>query len=336
MEAMPLLQLHNPNLQDPFKAMNQTAAKEYSPVSAQDWDALRGNLKGTVMASTNLGSLARNVGLKWPIRGKEETPERYIDCGLDELADMPEFFGKGNRLPLLYSILEETMRLDDPFAEMIEGFDVVEAEAPADPTILQELQVPDAFPVDLMNFSRRTRTLCRDGGHETVGELLAFLKKSTSAVAINDEFQQFLYSVERSSVSRLKQFIPIREGSKGVYLAEALALIGRRLNDQQVATLLYAYKISTTNCAWAEDAVLSKTQTLNLINQVSESVRKACDLLPEQAEELQKAVEGGISTSVRYFVPLGDPDMEGLGIAMAMAAMDIKPRIKGLIGSLLK
>lgn len=316
--------------------MNQTAAKEYSPVSTPDWDALRENLKGTVMATTNLASLAKNVGLKWPIRGKEETPQRYIDCSLEELGEMPEFFGKGNRLPLLYSILEETMRLDDPFAEMIEGFDVVEAEAPANPTILQELQVPEDFPVDLMNFSRRTRTLCREGGHDTVSELLEFLRKSTSAAAINEEFQQFLYSVERASVSRLKQFIPVREGSKGVHLAEAIALIGRRLNDQQVATLLYAYKISTTNCAWDENAVLPKAQALNLINQVSESVRKACDLLPEQAQELREAVEAGMSSSVRYFVPLGDPEMEGLAIALAMAAMDVKPRIKGLIGSLLK
>jgi hypothetical protein len=316
--------------------MNQTAAKEYNPVSSQDWDALRSSLKGTVMATTTLASLAKNIGLKWPIRGTEETPERYINCSLEELGEMPEFFGKGNRLPLLYSILEETMRLDDPFAEMIEGFDVVEAEAPANPTILQDLQVPEEFPVELMNFSRRTRTLCREGGHETVSELLEFLKKSTSAAAINDEFQQFLYSVERSSVSRLKQFIPVREGSKGVHLVEAIALIGRRLNDQQVATLLYAYKISTTNCAWDENAVLPKAQALNLIKQVSESVGKACDLLPEQGQELREAVEGGVSSSVRYFVPLGDPEMEGLAIALSMAAMDVKPRIKGLIGSLLK
>jgi hypothetical protein len=121
-----------------------------------------------------------------------------------------------------------------------------------------------------------------------------------------------------------------------VHLAEAIGLIGRRFNDQQVATLLYAYKISTTNCAWDENAVLPKAQALNLIKQVSESVGKACDLLPEQGQELREAVEGGVSSSVRYFVPLGDPEMEGLAIALSMAAMDVKPRIKGLIGSLLK
>jgi hypothetical protein len=173
--------------------MNQTAAKEYNPVSSQDWDALRSSLKGTVMATTTLASLAKNIGLKWPIRGTEETPERYINCSLEELGEMPEFFGKGNRLPLLYSILEETMRLDDPFAEMIEGFDVVEAEAPANPTILQDLQVPEEFPVELMNFSRRTRTLCREGGHETVSELLEFLRRpsmmsfSNSCIAWNGQ-----------------------------------------------------------------------------------------------------------------------------------------------------
>ena len=84
--------------------MNETAAEidHQFPFSVEDWDALRSYFNDSVMAETSLCSLAKNLGLKWPIRGKDETPQKYIKFTLEELADLPEFFGKGNRLPLFY------------------------------------------------------------------------------------------------------------------------------------------------------------------------------------------------------------------------------------------
>jgi len=311
--------------------MNQIPVenKQELPFTTGDWDMLRYSLRDTVMAKTNLCSLAKNMGLKWPIRGNQETPERYLGSTLEELSDMEEFYGKGNRLALLYSILVETKRLDDPFAEMTKQLDVIAEQEAAGPSPLQQLEVPEDFPMELVNFSERTLNLCREGGYETISQLIEFLQKSASATIMNDEFRDFLKGLHLLDTSYLKQCLPLREGTKGIFLAEALGHVGSRLYPPQAATLIHAYKLTTTKLAWNEEAVLPRAEALALIAKVKRIAEKYFDLMPDQAQQLRCAIDSGLSSSVRFFVSLNDPDLEGLAIAIAMAAMDVKPRLKG-------
>lgn len=303
------------------------------PFTNKDWDNLCSSLKHSLLVRTELTKLARDLGLKWPIKGKDETPERYICFTLEELADLPEFFGKGNRLALLYSILMETKQMDDPFTDMTRHLDHVTSEKAEGMLALRKLEVPEDFPVQLMNFSRRTLSICQEGGYTTVGELIDFLQTSASAAIINEEFREFLGLLLQLDTTGLARLLPIREGARGIFLAEGLGLIGRRLMDDQAATLIHAYRISTTRAEWSEDAVLPKTEALKLIDEVKESALRYFALVPEQAEELHRAIEAGMGSTMRYFVSLNDPDRESLAIAIAMAALDLKPKLKGLIGS---
>jgi hypothetical protein len=317
--------------------MNSAAfeTRKQNEVRPEDWDALRGYFQDSVMAQTKLASLAAEVGMKWPIRGKDETPERYIHFSLEQLADMEEFYGKGGRLELLYSILHETKQLEEPFLDMTRHLEAVALKEVEDPPLLRQLGVPADFPVDLMNFSEKTRAVCRDGGNNTLTGLMAFLQKSMSAVMLNDEFRQFHNCMEQADASGLAKFLPIREGAKGIFLAEAVGNVGRRLSDRHAATLIQAYRITTTNNAWNAGSGLGKNETLALIAKVKASVQEYVALMPEQGEKLREAVQSGLNASVRYFVSLKDPDLESLSIAIAMAACDVKPRHKGILGNLL-
>ena len=317
-----------------LNAMNDTSTETVAktPFTEEQWDVLRYYLQDSVMVKTNLCSLAKNMGLKWPIRGKDETPERYINFTLAELKDMEEFYGKGNRLELLYTILLETKRLDEPFADMTRHLDqVAEDEAEAPPP-LQQLEIPAELPLVLTNFSEETMVICRGEEYDTLGQLLAFLQRGLTTAVVNGEFKQFLNALNQLDTGKLRQYLPVREGSKGVYLAEALAHVARKLDPSQAATLIYAYRIDTTRPSWSEEAVLSKTLSQALISDLKETVQLAFDLMPDQAQQLRNAVQSGVGASVRFFVSIGDPDLEGLALAIAMAALDVKPRFKGLIG----
>jgi hypothetical protein len=317
--------------------MNQAPVQPEQQLTftSEDWDTLCTFLQNSVIAETNLCSLAKNLGLKWPISGAEEIPKRYIGFSLDELTEMPEFYGKGNRLPLLYAILLETKQLDDPFAEMIEHFEKLPEDEGEARTPLEKLGVPMDFPVELMHFSKKTKALCLEGGHETLSQLIAFLMESRTATIMNDEFRQFLSCLGGEDLTGLAQFLPIREGSRGVFLAEAIAQIGRHMSTENAATLTYAYNIGTSNPDWSEDAVLSKDAALLLIESMKKATRKCYEAMPDQAQELQKAVDSDINDRVRFFVSLNDSDLEGLAIAIAMASFDMKPRFKGLISRFL-
>ena len=313
--------------------LSETQSKQ--AFSEQEWEELCRYFKDSVMAQTSLTGLASNIGRKWPIRGKEEIPEKYIHRSLEELKELPEFYGKGNRLELLYDILVQTRHLDDPFMEMTEHLENVGRQKVDSPQLLQQMGVPGDFPVELMSLSEKTRTTCHEGGYETLNQLVAFLQENTTASQLNEEFRLIRNCLDQMDAVRLGQYLPIREGARGIYLAEALGQIARQLSPAQAATLVYAYKIPTTNLAWGEDIVLPKAEALALIAKVKKSARKYFDLMPDQCQDLHCALQSGLSSSVRFFVTLNYPDLEGLARAIAMAAMDTKPRFKGLLGNFL-
>jgi len=305
------------------------------PFTAEEWDSLRTYFHDSVMATTSLGSLARNLGKKWPISGKDETPARYTNFSLEQLADLPEFFGKGNRLPLLYDILLQTKQLEDPFEEMVEQFNHFPENENEARSPLEKLGIPMDFPVEMMAFSRRTLSICREGGHETLTGLISFLIQSKTAVIMNEEFRKFLNCLNDDDAFGLAEFLPLRYGARGIHLAEAIGLIARQINPQDAATLIYSYKVDAKVEDWSEDAILPKDEALALISRIKQAAVRCFEVMPDQAIELKDAINSGLNTSVRYFVTLKDPELEALALAIVKAALDQKPRFKGLISRFL-
>ncbi|MEX0330615.1 MAG: hypothetical protein AB3N64_04255 [Puniceicoccaceae bacterium] len=303
--------------------------------TAEEWDALRESLKDSEMADINLCTLAKNLDRKWPIRGEEETPARYLDYSLEALKQLPEFYGKDSRLPLLYNILLETKQFDDPYAEMVQLFDDYSDEVQKPKTPLELLEVPVDMPVELMTFSRETLDSCRQGKHNTISELIAFLEKSKTATTLNEEYRELMRAYNNFDQVALSKLLPIRDGSKGIFLAEAIGHMASKLTDQQAATLIYAFNVKCNKEAWGDSYVLPKAGALSLINQVKEKVLKGFEQMPDQAQELRAAIESGLNSSVRFFVSLDDPELEALALAVALAALPGKPRFKGFMGSFL-
>src|SRR6185503_7450835 len=90
--------------------------------TAKDWDEIRTAFATSLMVDTSLNSLAQNLdGPEWPIKGKDETPAKYIDLSFNEVVEMLQLKGqKPERIDQLISLLKETLAFDSPFGEMVE------------------------------------------------------------------------------------------------------------------------------------------------------------------------------------------------------------------------
>ena len=54
----------------------------------RDWDETRAAFATSIMVNTALSSLAQNLdGPDWPLKGKDETPAKYIDLGYEEVIE---------------------------------------------------------------------------------------------------------------------------------------------------------------------------------------------------------------------------------------------------------
>jgi hypothetical protein len=305
-------------------------------ITSSEWDTLRYHFQDSPMAQTSLKKLAKDMGETWPVRGKEETPEKYIKHPLEVLSEMPEFYGKGNRLPLLCTILKETLGLDDPFSDMVRHFDEVSKKQDEALLALQELEVPVDYPVEFANFSDDTLRLCRAEKIGTIGRFVEFAQQSAKTVVISGDYRIFLNALVQRDINSLRSFLPLRQDESGLFLAETIGHLASRLSERQAASLLAAYQISTTRPAWSPEKALSRHETVTLIAEVKEVLASRFESMPDQAQQLRHAVQSGEAACVRFFISLGDADIEGLAMAIAMAAFEVKPHFKGLIGRMLK
>lgn len=314
-----------------MNVIQQEPVKEL-PFTSEDWDNLRYLFQNSLMKGTNLSKLAQNLGTKWPIRDKEETPEKYIDSTLEDLKELPEFYGKGNRLPLLYTILKDTQAMDDPFMDMTNHFDKVAEQENEAALSLERYGIPHDFPVDLVNFSDATKQLCKLEKYTTIGEFVDFAQRSAQATIISGDYRVFLNALIMHDSETLATFVPIRQGTTGVYLVEAIGIISRKLTGVEAATLLSAYQIPTTNPNWEPKLALPKEKALELIEKMKSLVLPYFDAMPEQAQQLRATVRSNDNSGSCCFVSMCDPHTEALSKAIAMAALGMTPKFKGFFG----
>jgi len=292
--------------------------------TAKDWDEVRKKFRTSIMADTSLHSLAQNLeGDEWPVTGDEEKPSKYIDFTYDELLILPEIGGKADRVDLLVEILKETLAFDDPFGDMVEQ--VEESAAKENPILktLARLQIPQDFPLQLVNVSDATRAVCASEGVKTIGEFANLAQQMSTRVVIGGDFRRLLNALSHGDEAGIGEFLPFRRGASGLHLPEALGLVAAELNraDQVGLAVAYGAKLPPASTAVAEKIDGARRESLE------RQLKLRCDAVlawfKEQHSAAREQLRQGL-TLERYLMPINDPAREAIIAHVVRAAFGLE------------
>lgn len=242
--------------------------------TAKEWNEVRSAFATSIMVDTAINSLAQNLdGPEWPIKGKEETPAKYIDLTFDEAVELLQLKGqKPEKLDDLIGILRETLAFDSPFGEMVEQ---AQAAAERDNPLLKNLAklgIPENFPITLTALDAGTLEFCKLEKLHTLGEFAVFAQGMSQAVIVGGDFKKLLNALSHVDEAALAEVLPFRRGQKGLHLAEAVA-----------------------HCSHGSDAAAR--------------VETATTWFHTELAEIEKDLSAG-GTLERHFVSLGNPALE--------------------------
>jgi hypothetical protein len=198
----------------------------------KDWDEVRTAFASSIMVDTQVSSLAQNLdGPTWPLKGKDETPAKYIDLTYNEVLELLALKGQtADKLDRLITILKETLAFDNPFGDMVEQ---TEAASVRDNPLLKNLTrigVPENFPISLTALGTDTVEFCKLENLKTLGEFAVFAQGMSQSVIIGGDFRKLLNALSNLDEATLADILPFRKGSKGLHLVEALAQATRAPN----------------------------------------------------------------------------------------------------------
>ena len=242
--------------------------------TAKDWDEVRTAFASSIMVDTSLNSLAQNLdGPEWPIKGKEETPAKYIDLTLAEVVDMLQLKGqKPERVDQLLGLLKETLAFDSPFGDMVEQ---TQAASERDNQLLKnlaKLEISENFPITLTALAPGTLEFCKLEGLSTLGEFAVRAQEMSQKTIVGGDFKKLLNALSHVDEAALAEVLPFRRGHKGLHLVEAMAQAAKSADGPARAELA---------TSWFRDEL--------------------------RAIEADLGAGGSLS---RYFVALGNPEME--------------------------
>jgi hypothetical protein len=283
------------------------------PVSAADWDAVRLRFSSSIMVETPIASLSQNVGLgMWPIKGKDETPAKYIDLPFDELASIVAFKKKPERMALLVEVLRETLAFDQPFAEMVKQ---VEADVSADDRVLwslNRLEIPAEFPLELSALSEETRAFCKDEGLTTIGQFAGCSQRIAGTIIVGGDFRALLNALAHLDEKAICAILPFRPGSKGLHLPEALSLMIRSLSPAEREVLEVAPEACFSPSEAAKVRSVGPEEASKISSRLRDRAQAIFGWFRSDAENLAEEVRRGTTSLDRYFLPLGNPEDERL------------------------
>jgi len=221
---LPRLSGRVPNSEHTFIKMSDNASK----YTAKNWDEVRSAFSASLMVDTSINSLAQNLdGPEWPIKGKDETPAKYIDLSFSEMKEMLALKGYPDHADLLVSILKETMAFDAPFGGVGEQ---TEASAQKDNQMLKnmaKLGIPESFPIELTALDSGTIDFCAMEKLTTLGEFAIFAQGMSQNVIVGGDFKKLLNALSHIDEKALAELLPFRPGTTGMHLLESLAQIAR-------------------------------------------------------------------------------------------------------------
>lgn len=284
-----------------------------TPYTAEAWQDLKERFANSPMREIPLAELGKNVGLPWPFKETDETPDKYLGYDLEELGHIPGLIGKKQRVRRLMDILRETLAFDEPFSEMM---DTVEAESEHDQTfekILGKLGIPETYPTRIMHFSESEMRHIRSAELETLGD---FVRYARSHLKGDDELMTLVNALSHRDERRIASYLPYRMGSRGVHFPEALALTVGGLSDGAALELL-----RRAGMELREEERKRAPADGNL--RFEAELKAALDYMESLVRWFQKEA-GELKTRLkeedepeRYFVPLHDPYHERLALALA-------------------
>ncbi len=189
--------------------------------SAKEWDQVRKAFSESIMLDTQLTSLAQNLdGADWPIKGKDETPAKYVDLSSGEVIDLLALKGlPAEKFDQLVSILRETLAFDSPFGEMAEA-------SGRDNALLKtmvRLGIPENFPITLTMMGPETLKFCQLEEITTLGAFAAFAQAMSQNVIVGGDFRKLLNALAHVDEAGLAAMLPLRPGAHEIHLVEALA-----------------------------------------------------------------------------------------------------------------
>lgn len=248
--------------------------------TAKDWDDVRSAFSSSIMVDTSINSLAQNLdGPEWPIKGKDETPAKYIDLTFNEVVELLQLKGqKPERMDQLIGILKETLAFDSPFGEMVEQ---TQAASEKDNPLIKnmaKLSIPENFPITLTALEPGTLEFCKLEGRHTLREFAVFAQSMSQNVIVGGDFKKLLNALSHVDEAALAEVLPFRRGQKGLHLVEALA-----------------------HCARAPDAA-ARAET-------------ATTWFRDELTAIEKDLTAG-GTLERHFVVLSNPELEKKAAAL--------------------
>lgn len=271
--------------------------------SENDWIQLRAHFMGSILADIHLHKLAQNIGSSWPMKGADETPAKYLEYSYDELADAPGLKGQPARLQLLLEILKETASFDEPFQEMVDTAAPAEKSTTNTTEILRKLSIPPEYPLEYTALSPETRNLCAAEGAKTVGECVALFQSMAHTIILGGEVRQLLNGLVHLDSRALSGILPLRPGTRGFQLPEAIGILVRSLPAPEREACIDAAEQSNPTRPLADPAAEAAYAGLE------KTLAGLLNWFPEDTPQLRELAKNENALN-RYFVPLGDAAVE--------------------------
>jgi hypothetical protein len=195
--------------------------------TAKEWDEVRTAFATSIMVDTSISSLAQNLdGPDWPIKGKDETPAKYIDSNFDEVVELLQLKGQSpDRVDQLIGILRETLAFDSPFGEMVEQTASASSRDNQMLKNMAKLGIPENFPITLTALEPGTLEFCKLEKLTTLGEFAVFAQNMAQNVIVGGDFRRLLNALSHVDEASLAKVLPFRRGTTGLHLVEAVAQV---------------------------------------------------------------------------------------------------------------
>ncbi len=273
--------------------------------TAEDWSKLRAHFMGSILVDVHLHKLAQSIGASWPIKDKEETPARYLEYSFEELPEAPGLKGQPARLQTLLDVLKETAAFDDPFQDMVQTRPAATKSNEGSVQLLRRVSVSAAFPVEFTALSEETRALCEAEGAKTIGDAVALLQGMAQNLIVAGEVRQLLNSLAHADLKSLSAFLPVRPGTRGLQLPEAICLLIKILPENARAALISA--------AEGQASIAAESTFETLLAQLP----RLLAWFPEETENLRELATQKEALE-RFFVVAGHPETEQTAVALIL------------------
>ena len=216
------------------------------PIPSSDanaWDKARTAFAKSILVDTPLASLAQDLDVPaWPVNSPDETPAAYIYLPYSQVVGALAARGlPPTQLGALITILNDTAAFDQPFGEMMDDLSTpagaIDSESPLIKN-LGRLGLPEDYPLNLTALSESTIELCRNENVTTLGGFVGFASKLSQSVIVGGDFRTLLNALAQKDEVALARLLPMRPGTPGVHLREALVLAATPLDAATRAAIV--------------------------------------------------------------------------------------------------